>query len=119
MKRWFWVLDVAVVMSFTILGAVDHGFTIDFAGTMRVAAPFLVALAGGVTVLRAWRNPLSILTGILLAFITLAGGMLLRHYLWDEGTARIFIIVTSAYIITMMVGWRLIALSVRWFRNRY
>lgn len=118
MKRWFWVLDAAVVISFAIIGAADHGFTIDVAWVMRVSLPFLIALALGIAALRVWKNPLLILNGILLALITLAVGMLLRHYVWDDGTAQVFVIVTGAYFVAVIVGWRVIGLGVRRFRTR-
>jgi len=118
MRRWFWVLDASVIMSFAFIGSDFHGFTFDFVGILGVGTPFLIALAGGIFVLRAWIKPLSILNGFLLAVISLAGGMLLRHYVWGDGTARTFIIVTGAYFIALMVGWRLAALGVAWFMSR-
>ena len=118
MKRWFWILDASVVVSFAFIGTDFHGFAFDFFGTMDVAAPFLIALGGGIVALRVWRNPLSILNGFLLAVISLAGGMLLRRHVWDDGTARTFIIVTGAYFVSIMVGWRLIALGITWIAHR-
>ena len=118
MKRWFWVLDALVIISFAFIGSDFHGFTFDFLAIVGVATPFLVALAGGILALRAWIKPLSILNGFLLAVISLSGGMLLRHYVWGDGTARTFIIVTGAYFIAFMVGWRLVALGIAWIVNR-
>jgi hypothetical protein len=118
MKRWFWVLDAFVIISFAFIGSDFHGFTFDFLAIMGVATPFLVALAGAIIALRVWLKPLLILNGFLLAVISLAGGMLLRHNVWGDGTARAFILVTGAYFIAFMVGWRLIALGVEWFANR-
>ena len=118
MRRWFWVLDASVIMSFAFIGSDFHGFTFDFTGILGVAVPFLIALSGGIFVLRAWIKPLSILNGFLLAVISLTGGMLLRHYVWGDGTARTFIIVTGSYFIAFMVGWRLVALGVAWFVSR-
>lgn len=118
MKRWFWVLDASVIMSFAFIGSDFHGFTFDFIGILGVAAPFLIALAGGVFALRAWRRPFSVLNGFLLAVVSLTGGMLLRHYVWGDGTARTFIIVTGAYFIALMVGWRLVVRGVSWFMGR-
>jgi hypothetical protein len=118
MKRWFWVLDASVIISFAFIGSDFHGFTFDFIAIVGVAIPFLIALGGGIVALRAWMRPLSIVNGFLLAVISLTGGMLLRHYVWGDGTARPFIIVTGAYFIALMVGWRLIALGVGWVVNR-
>jgi hypothetical protein len=118
MKRWFWLLDASVIVSFAFIGSDFHGFTFDFLGFMGVAIPFLIALTGGIFALRAWIKPLSILNGFLLATISLTGGMLLRHYVWGDGTARTFIIVTGAYFVAFMVGWRLIALGIEWIASR-
>lgn len=118
MKRWFWMIDTIVVISFAAIGADFHGFTYQLAGILRVAAPFLIALAGGVFAIRAWIKPLSIVNGVLLGVITLTAGMLMRGYLWHEGTARMFIIVSGAWLVGIMVGWRLIALGVVWLRSR-
>ena len=118
MKRWFWVLDVVVVVSFATVGSDFHGAAFDFGGVLGVAAPFLVALSAGVAVLRAWRDPLSILHGFVLGVITVSVGMLLRHYLWGDGTAISFVIVATVYIVGLMVGWRLVVVAVKWLRNR-
>ncbi len=119
MKRWFWVLDVVVVVSFAVIGSDFHGFAFDFLGILRVATPFLIALGGGIAILRAWNKPLSIINGVLLAMISLAGGMAMRHYLWNEGTPKMFILVTGAYFLALMVGWRLIAVGFVWAKNRF
>jgi Protein of unknown function (DUF3054) len=109
MKRWFWVLDVATVLSFVIIGRDTHGFVTDWAATARVAAPFLIALGVGVLITRAWRNPTDLLTGLGLAITTVIVGLLLRRYVFDAGTARTFVILTSAWMLAWMVGWRFVA----------
>lgn len=118
MKRWFWMVDTIVVISFAAIGADFHGFTYELAGILHVAAPFLVAFVGGVFVIRAWLKPLSILNGVMLGVITLTAGMLMRGYVWNEGTAQAFIIVSGAWFVGMMVGWRLVALAIVRLRNR-
>jgi hypothetical protein len=118
MRRWFWVLDASVIISFAFIGSDFHGFTFDLLAILGVAAPFLVALAGGIIGLRVWIKPLSIVNGFLLALISLAAGMLLRRYVWGDGTARAFILVSGAYFIAFMVGWRLVALGIEWIANR-
>lgn len=118
MKRWFWVLDASVIISFAFIGSDFHGFSFDLLAILGVVAPFLVALAGGILALRVWLKPLSILNGFLLAVISLAGGMLLRRYVWDDGAARAFILVTGGYFLTFMVGWRLVALGIEWVAGR-
>ena len=118
MTRWFWTLDALVVISFAAIGADVHGITYQLAGILRVAGPFLIALAGGVLALRVWIKPLSILNGVLLGVFTVTAGMLMRGYLWSEGTPQTFVIVSAAWFIGVMVGWRLVAHAVLWVRKR-
>lgn len=118
MRRWFWVLDVAVVVSFVAVGRDSHGFVTDWEETLRVAAPFLIALGLGIIVLRAWRNPTALLTGLGLSVFTLVVGMVLRRFAWDDGTATTFVVVTGAWLIGWMVAWRLAALAMARVRSR-
>jgi hypothetical protein len=109
MKRWFWILDALVVIVFVIIGREDHGFDSGIGDYVRVAAPFLVALVVSIVAFRAWRNPTDWRTGAFLAVGTVVLGMLLRRFVWDAGTARTFIVVTTAFLVAGMVGWRLVA----------
>ena len=108
MRRWFWVLDAIVVVSFVLIGRDTHGFVPDVGDTIRVATPFLLALALGVFAFRAWIRPTSWLTGLALAVTTLVIGMLLRRFVFDAGTARTFVILAAAWFVGLMVGWRLV-----------
>lgn len=109
MKRWFWGFDVATVLAFVIIGRDTHGFVTDWAETLRVAAPFLLALSIGIGVTRAWERPIGILTGVGISVITVVVGLGFRKYVFDAGTATTFVILTSAWMIVWMVGWRLVA----------
>ncbi len=112
MKRWFWILDAATVMSFVIIGRDTHGLAPDWGDTMRVAAPFLIALGIGIVATRAWRTPTGVLTGLMLAASTVIVGIVLRQFVFDAGTARTFVILTAAWMTAWMVGWRLVAIPV-------
>ena len=107
MKRWFWVIDATVIILFAVIGREDHGFVSDIWDYLRVAAPFLLALGISIVVLRAWRDPVYWLTGLALAVGTIVMGMLLRASVWDDGTATSFIVVSAAWMVGLMVGWRL------------
>ncbi|MCL1597860.1 MAG: DUF3054 domain-containing protein [Actinomycetia bacterium] len=109
MKRWFWILDVAVVLSFVVIGRDTHGFVSDWAATLRVAAPFLFALSIGIGLTRAWERPTRILTGLGISITTVVVGLGFRKYVFDAGTATTFVILTSAWMIVWMAGWRLVA----------
>ena len=108
-RRWFWIIDATVVVLFAVIGREDHGFVSDVGDYVRVSAPFLAGLAVTIFVIRAWRRPIDWRTGVGLALGTVVIGMVLRRFVWDDGTARMFVIVTTAYMVATMVGWRLIA----------
>jgi hypothetical protein len=40
--------------------------------------------------------------------VTIVGGMLLRHFAFDRGTALPFIIVASIFTLLFLVGWRFV-----------
>ena len=109
MKRWFWVLDALVVVSFVAIGRDSHGFANDFAATLQVALPFLLALSVGVGIAMVWMDPTSWLAGLQIAAVTVVGGLMLRKYVFDDGTATTFVLLTAGWMTAWMVGWRLVA----------
>lgn len=113
MRRWFWLFDAAVIVSFAIIGREDHGFASDAGDYLRVSAPFLVGLGITGAVIQAWKRPLDLRTGAVLAMGTLVVGMLFRRFVWGDGTATTFVLVAGAYLLAGMVAWRLVALGVR------
>ena len=108
MRRWFWVLDAFVVVSFVAIGRDSHGLNSDVGDIVKVAAPFLVALALGIVAFKAWTRPVAWLTGLALASTTLILGMVLRRTVFDGGTATIFVLLTAGWLFGLMIGWRLI-----------
>jgi len=48
-------------------------------------------------------------TGAAIWVISVGGGMLLRHFAWDRGTAGAFIVVATIFLGATMMGWRAIA----------
>lgn len=106
---WSAVADVLFVVLFVVLGRSSHdegGNAVT--GTLKVAAPFLIALAVGWVVARAWKSPTSPTTGIVIWVVTLVGGMVLRHFAFDRGTALPFIIVAGCFTLLFLVGWRFV-----------
>jgi hypothetical protein len=115
MRRWFWIVDAAVVISFVVIGREDHGFISDFGDYVRISAPFLIGLGATIVLVRAWRQPISLLTGLALALGTLVLGMVLRRFVWDAGTATTFVLVAAGFFVAGMVGWRLLVMGfARW-----
>lgn len=117
MRSWFWVIDVLVVILFVVIGREDHGFASDFSDYVGVASPFLIGLGLTIFAVRAWRNPLDWRTGTALALGTLLLGMLVRRFVFDSGTAQAFIVVSAAFFIAGMVGWRLVGAGVLKLRS--
>ncbi|MDR5701712.1 DUF3054 domain-containing protein [Agromyces aerolatus] len=111
-------LDVALVLVFATIGRASHERGLSPLGILETAWPFLAALAVGWLVLAAWRAPAAPLrTGLPLAAITVAGGMVLR-LVSGAGAAIPFIIVASITVVVLLVGWRAIARLVAPSRSR-
>lgn len=107
-------LDVLAVLLFVIIGRRNHheGGNVVL-GALRVAAPFLIALAVGWAATRAWRTPTALLTGMWVWVCTVALGLLLRRTVFDRGTAIAFVIVTTITLAVLLIGWRAVARQVR------
>ncbi|MEN9643806.1 MAG: hypothetical protein RL238_475 [Actinomycetota bacterium] len=103
------IADIVSILVFVTLGRSSHdegGNAVTEA--VKVAAPFLIALAVGWLVARAWTSPTAPTTGMVIWVVTVAGGMVLRHFVFDRGTALAFIIVASAFTLLFLVGWRFV-----------
>ncbi|UGS26916.1 DUF3054 domain-containing protein [Microbacterium resistens] len=102
-------IDVVLVLVFAAIGRASHERGLTPLGVVETAWPFLVGLALGWLVLVAWRAPRAVLrTGLPLAVIAVAGGMLLR-LATGAGTALPFVVVATATLLLFLVGWRLVA----------
>lgn len=101
--------DVVVVVVFVMLGRETHDEGNAFVDIISTAAPFLIALGLGWAITRAWVRPIDIRRGLGVAAVTVAGGMLLRRAVFDDGTAAAFVIVATAFNLAGMAGWRLLA----------
>lgn len=111
------VVDAVLVVGFAAAGRASHDEDV-LAGLVRTSWPFLVALAAGWLVLRAWRSPYApVHTGVGLWLITVAGGMLLR-LASDQGTALPFVVVAALVLGALLVGWRLVVALVTRGRSR-
>lgn len=115
MKRWktalvAFVVDVALVLVFVLIGRRSHSEADNVAGVFATLWPFLVGLVLGWLVTFAWRRPLAILwPGIPIWLMTVAVGMLLREST-GQGVQVSFIIVATIVLGVFFVGWRLLSL---------
>lgn len=113
---WAILLDVAVVVAFTLGGADAHER--DPADLGRIAWPFLGALAITWVAGRLWRAPTSPWpTGVLVWVGTLGIGVALRA-LTGGGTAWTFVLVAAGLFAAGFLGWRLVAALVRLISRR-
>lgn len=101
--------DVAAIIVFVAIGRRNHheGDAVD--GILTVAAPFLIALAVGWIVARAWARPMQVESAFIIWPVTVAVGMVLRNLVFDRGTALPFIIVATLVTGVFLVGWRMVA----------
>ena len=99
-------LDTFAIVLFVAIGRREHERDSAIAGLVDTAAPFLIALVAAWLVLRAWRRPTDLRTGVGIWAIVVSGGMLLRRVLFDDGTAASFVIVAALFLALFVVGWR-------------
>ena len=99
-------LDVFAIVLFVAIGRRNHDEDGAFAGVIGTAAPFLIGLACGWLVARAWRRPTSVSTGAVVWPTTIVVGMLVRNLGFGDGTAASFVIVATVFVGTFLLGWR-------------
>lgn len=99
-------VDVACVVAFIVIGRRNHDEESSLAGFLGTLAPFAIALASTWVVARVWRDPISAKSGAVVWFGTVAIGMALRRFVFDDGTATAFIIVASVFVGVLVNGWR-------------
>jgi hypothetical protein len=105
-RRWLLGLDVATVLLFVAIGRDTHDRDNTALGLVETAAPFLIAVALGWLVTRAWRSPASLPVGVGVWVTTVAGGMVLRRAVFGDGTAVAFVLVATAFLGVFILGWR-------------
>lgn len=105
-KWWTLLADVAVVVSFVAIGRRNHDEDFSFASFVGTLAPFLVALACAWIIGRIWSDPVSKRSGAIAWVVTIVLGMVLRRFVFDDGTATAFVIVATVYIGALANGWR-------------
>jgi hypothetical protein len=94
------------VVLFVAIGRRNHDESTAIDGIATVAAPFLIALAIAWLSSRAWRTPGSMRTSLIVWLVTVFGGLELRHFVFDRGTATPFVIVATLVLGVLIVGGR-------------
>ena len=104
------LLDAAWVLVFVAIGRTSHTEGLTLAGVARTAWPFLVGLAAGWMIGRAWRSPAALVpTGVVVWPVCVAVAMALR-LASGQGVAIAFILVALAFVGLGLLGWRALAL---------
>ena len=104
-------LDAASVVVFVASGRRSHAEGLDLAGVAGTAWPFLAGAAAGWVVARAWGDPLSRRTGVVVWASAVALGQLLR-VLSGRGTEVSFVVVSAVVLGVLLLGWRGLATAV-------
>jgi peptidoglycan/LPS O-acetylase OafA/YrhL len=102
------VVDVVLVAVFVLIGRTSHGEQETTGGFLTTFWPFLVGLAAGWAVARAWRRPMSVgHTGLVVWVVTVVVGLLLR-VITGQGAPFAFVVVASIVLGAFLVGWRVL-----------
>jgi len=104
---WSLVADVVGIIVFVIIGRRNHDEGVAPAGVIETAAPFVIAALVGWLLARAWKSPIAVGTGAIIWVTTVALGMVLRKFVFDDGTATAFVIVATVFTGAVLNGWRL------------
>jgi hypothetical protein len=104
---WSLVADVVGIIVFVTIGRRNHDEGVAPAGVIETAAPFVIAALVGWLLARAWKSPIAVGTGAIIWVTTVALGMVLRKFVFDDGTATAFVIVATVFTGAVLNGWRL------------
>ena len=107
--------DIVGVLVFVAIGRNNHDEGSSVGGIVRVAAPFLLALAAGWLLARRFdQHPLSLRFGAVVWATALVVGMVLRRTVFNRGIALPFVIVATLFLGVVFLGWRaVVQLNVR------
>lgn len=98
--------DLAWLVVFVLIGRSSHTEGESLAGIARTLWPFVVGLAAGWAVARAWRLPAAVVpTGVVVWPVCVAVAMALRA-VSGQGVAAAFIGVALAFVGLGLLGWR-------------
>lgn len=99
-------VDVLCVVGFAAGGRAMHDADGPSSAVLTIAWPFLVGLAVGWIVSRAWRRPVNVVpVGAVIWIATWGVGIALRAAT-GEGIAPAFLIVSALFLAIVLLGWR-------------
>lgn len=107
---WWWVVaDVVAIGAFVVIGGRTHGGTATH--LVGVAVPYLVGWFAAALAFRLDRCPLSVTRALLVWPFGVALGLVLRTVVIGALT-RPLVLVSTATLGLLLVGWRLVAAAV-------
>jgi hypothetical protein len=102
------VIDAALIVLFAALGRRTHDEGSAIAGTLVVAAPFLIGYAIAASALRLDRAPFRVSRGAAVWAGGILVGLVLRGTAFDRGLAPAFVVVAIVTTGALLLGWRLV-----------
>lgn len=102
------VVDAALIILFAALGRRTHDEGSAVAGTVAVAAPFIIGYVIAAAALRLRRAPFSARRAAPVWAAGIALGMVLRGTVFDRGLAPGFVAVAFVATAALILGWRLV-----------
>ena len=106
------IFDLALIILFAAIGRRSHDEGSALAGTLTVAAPFLIGYVIAAVAWRLDRSPRSAGRGALISVVAVGLGLVLRGTAFGRGVAPAFVVVALVTITVLLVGWRLVAARV-------
>ena len=106
------IFDLALIILFAAIGRRSHDEGSALAGTLTVAAPFLIGYVIGAVACRLDRSSRSVGRGALISVVAVGLGLVLRGTAFGRGVAPAFVVVALITIAALLVGWRLVAARV-------
>lgn len=100
------LVDLVIVIAFIAIGRRNHDEEMSLGGFTSALAPFVIALVVSWLAGRVWLNPTSMRSGVVVWVGTIVIGMVLRRFLFDDGTATAFVIVATVFVGALVNGWR-------------
>lgn len=109
--------DLLAVLVFVAIGRRTHAEADAVLGVLTTAGPFLVGLAAGWVLARAWRAPLPLRTGLVVWPVTVVVGLAVR-YAFTDRLPITFALVTTISLAVLLLGWRAVAALVATLADR-
>jgi len=104
----FFTWDLTVVISFVAVGRDTHEEALDLARVFTTATPFLIALGASWLPTRVRLDPAAARSGVWIGIVTAALGLVLRRFVFDEGLSGAFPVITTIYLLGLIVGGRVL-----------